>query len=98
MNNVLNNKDCPALMSDGRLATDYRSSCIVHNLISRHNGIRNSNEQRLFLQRNADALMEMNLSHFHKKAGCNSCEYYHVDPNGNDSYWDNYKQWLGFNQ
>lgn len=95
-NNALQNRDCPPLMSDQRHATDYRPSCYVHDLILKQNSIRNSEEMRLFLQRNADKLRELNLSHFEERAGCNSCNHYHVDPNGHDKYWNNYKKWLDY--
>lgn len=95
-NNALQNRDCPPLMSDQRHATDYRPSCSVHNLILTQNGIKNSEQMRMFLQRNANQLRELNLTHFQERAGCNSCQHYHVDPNGNDRYWDNYKKQLDF--
>lgn len=93
-NNALHNKDCPPLMSDQRFATDYRPSCYVHDLVNKQNGIRNSHQQRMFFQRNADKLMQLNLQYFSQKADCNSCNMFHVDPNGHDRYWDNYRQWL----
>lgn len=95
-NNALQNRDCPPLMSDQRHATDYRPSCYVHDLILKQNSIRNSEEMRLFLQRNADKLRQLNLSHFEERAGCNSCSHFHVDPNGHDKYWANYKTWLDY--
>lgn len=95
-NNSANNRDCPPLMSDQRHATDYRPSCYVHNLILKQNGIKNSEQMRLFLQRNANKLRELNLGNFQERAGCNSCQHYSVDPNGQDQYWSKYKSWLGF--
>lgn len=95
-NNALHNRDCPALMSDQRHATDYRPSCYVHDLIIKQNGIKNSEQMRMFLQRNAEQLRNLNLNHFQERAGCNSCQHYHVDPNGHDRYWTNYKKWLEF--
>lgn len=96
MNNAQQNRDCPPLMSDQRHATDYRPSCYVHHLMLSQNGIRNSEELRMFLQNNAQQLRELNLTHFKQSAGCNSCNYYHVDPNGNDKYWSDYKKWMNF--
>lgn len=96
MNNALGNQDCPALMSDGRFATDYRPNCYVNNLINTQNELKNSNQQRIFLQRNANKLRELNTNYFVQKANCDSCNYVHVDPNGNDKYWDAYKSWLGY--
>ena len=88
MNNV--NHNCPPLMSDGRHATDYRPSCYVHTLISQQNGLQNSYQQRLFMQRNADQFHALNVRFFTAKAGCNM-PYMHVDPNGHDAYWNAYK-------
>lgn len=106
MNNALQNRDCPPLMSDQRHATDYRPSCYVHDLILKQNKIKNSEEMRMFLQSNANQLRELNLAHFKDRAGCNSCvgpaggepsgQIYHVDPNGHDRYWNNYKTWLNY--
>ncbi len=88
MNNV--NHDFPALMSDGRHATDYRPSCVAYNLIMQHNGLKNSHQQRLFMQRNSEQLQAINLRHFtHLAKG--SKVYRHVDPNGHDAFWRAYK-------
>lgn len=95
-NNALHNHNCPPLMSDQRHATDYRPSCQVHDLILKQNSIKNSEQLRLFLQRNADKLRQLNLDYFQERASCNSCKHYHVDPNGHDQYWSNYKKWLNF--
>ena len=48
----------------------------------------------MFLQRNSNQLRDLNLSHFNDRSGCNSCQDYHVDPNGHDRYWSNYRAWL----
>ena len=50
----------PPLMSDGRIATDYRPSCVVHTLINEQNKVANSHQSRGFLQANAVKLMTMN--------------------------------------
>ena len=96
MNNALHNKDCPALMSDGRFATDYRPSCYVHDLIQKQNNINNSHQLRQFLQRNGTEFIKLNTQYFGDKNSCNSCQVTHVDPNGHDKYWNDYKQRLGF--
>ena len=64
MNNALHNLDCPPLMSDGRIATDYRPSCVVHTLINEQNKVANSHQSRGFLQANAVKLMTMNQTFF----------------------------------
>jgi DUF971 family protein len=98
MNNAAQNNNCPPLMSDGRHGTDYRPSCYVHGLINEQNGIVNSHQQRLFLQRNAEKLLQLNLDNFHQHAGCKSCQYYHVDPHGHDQYWSSYRNQLDQNK
>lgn len=57
-----NNKysDAPPRMADGRHFTDYRPSCDLNNVINRDNNINNSFEARVFLQRNATKLMDLN--------------------------------------
>ncbi len=52
--------DAPPRMADGRHFTDYRPSCELNNDINRDNNLNNSLEARLFLQRNADQLMDVN--------------------------------------
>jgi len=49
---------CPARMSDGRSFTDYRSSNYINDLIRADNNISNSLHYRVFLQGNADSLMD----------------------------------------
>lgn len=95
-NNALNNRDCPPLMSDGRLATDYRPTCYVHDMIIKQNGIRNSHQLRHFLQNNGRDLMKINLDYFQTKNQCNSCSPFLVDPNGNDKYWNAYTRNIGY--
>ena len=92
-NNATN--DCPPLMSDGRHATDWRTSCSVHSLIINQNSIKNSHQARMFMQKNAVELMNNNAKHFKTKNSCN-CTPFHVDPNGNDKYWAQYHNKLGY--
>ena len=49
---------CPPRMSDGRHFSDYRSSDYINDLIRADNNISNSLHYRVFLQNNADALMD----------------------------------------
>jgi hypothetical protein len=92
MNNALHNHNCPALMSDGRVATDYRPSCVVETLINTQNDLTNSHQTRAFLQENAVKFMAMNQSYFQNQFQCPSGgNFYHIDPNENDKYWVQYK-------
>ena len=88
MNNTTN--VCPPLMSDGRHVTDYRPSCYVHLMISEQNGLSNSHQQRMFMQRNAEQLHALNVRSFAERSGC-GLPYNHIDPNGHDTYWNVYK-------
>jgi len=95
MNNALHNNDCPPLMSDGRIATDYRPSCVTQVLINNQNNLMNSHQSRAFMQENAEKLMAMNRDYFQSQFECPSGgKYFHVDPNEHDIYWKKYKQTL----
>ncbi len=56
------NKNCPLKMEDGRAFTNYQPRCIrnayLNDLLSKHNITTSSYEQRLFLQRNSDKIIE----------------------------------------
>ena len=72
---VSNNKyfNCPALMSDGRTFTDYRSSCVVDQNILHQNKIKSSYEYRQFLINNASNFMNKNNELNNKKNSCETC-------------------------
>ena len=55
-----NNKyeQCPPRMADGRHFTDYRPSNFIDDLIRADNNLNNSLNYRVFLQQNANALMD----------------------------------------
>ncbi len=93
MNN--STKDCPALMSDGRHATDYRPSCCVYDLVLNQNNLKSNHDARKFLQENAEQLMKRNSQYFSEKNSCN-CKYSQVDPNGQLKFWANYQKKLGY--
>jgi hypothetical protein len=50
-------KQCPAMMSDGRLFTDYRSTTQREENIKYINGINNEDNYRLFLQNNTQTII-----------------------------------------
>jgi hypothetical protein len=52
--------NCPSRMSDGRAFTDFRPSNYINDLIRADNNISNSLNFRVFLQNNANALMDRN--------------------------------------
>jgi len=52
---------CPTRMSDGRAFTDYRPRCMVNaelmQMVSQNNMVESSYESRMFLQRNAEEVL-----------------------------------------
>jgi len=73
-NKTSNNKyfDCPALMSDGRLMTDYRSSNTLNDMIRISNNTLSSYEYRNFLTNNASNIMKINNDYISDKNSCKS--------------------------
>ena len=71
-----NNKysKCPPRMDDGRHFTDYRPNCHINNLVRSNNGILNSHQYRMFLQRNSDKLMNLNRTYASQKNSCGPCQ------------------------
>jgi hypothetical protein len=70
---------CPIKMADGRAFTDYRPRCMVNSelLSDVHNNsmVRSSYESRMFLQENAEKLMERNRQTMLKNlAPCAPCK------------------------
>jgi hypothetical protein len=88
MNNALGNHDCPPLMSDGRVVTDYRPNCELHDMIIRQNGLRTSYDYRQFMINNAITLMNIDRDYYIAKNQCNTCRFYQPDPNAQESYWN----------
>lgn len=70
-NHTSNNKyfNCPALMADGRVFTDYRPSGYVNDLIRIQNGLTNSYDYRQFLIHYASDLMTAEQSYLDDKVG-----------------------------
>lgn len=60
--NASQNSVCPSKMNDGRSFTDYRPKCIVNSEfmsdLTKKQVIASSYESRIYLQRNAEAIME----------------------------------------
>jgi hypothetical protein len=79
-------------MSDGHYLTDYRPSCWVQSLVDAQNNLQDSFQSRVFMQRNAVKLMDMNRQLAENIGLCHSeCNFYHIDPNGHDAYLSKYK-------
>ena len=73
-NKTSNNKyfECPALMSDGRIMTDYRQSDTLNDMIRLNNNVMSSNQYRQFLINNADSIMNINNEYITEKNSCKS--------------------------
>ena len=64
---------CPPRMADGRHFTDYRPSNFINDLIRADNNISNSLHYRVFLQDNADSLMDRQRQIACKLNCCGPC-------------------------
>lgn len=75
---------CPTRMSDGRPFTDYRPRCLVNNDLVNQLNEKNmpisSYESRLYLQRNADAIMEKQKQDAMNRMLCGPCTRPFTDP------------------
>ena len=72
-NKTSNNKyfDCPALMSDGRIMTDYRSATTLNDMIRLNNKTLSSYDYRQFLIHNGESIMKIN-DNFITQNSCDS--------------------------
>jgi hypothetical protein len=75
--NASQNKTCPSKMNDGRSFTDYRPKCISNSefmySLDDKNIIASSYESRLYLQHNAEEIMEQLRSTAEKNLMCGVC-------------------------
>ena len=68
-------KNCPPKMDDGRFTTNYKTDTSVNEYIKYMNGITRDDDYRLFLQINADKLMDSEWLYLRKNDSCwnNAC-------------------------
>ena len=70
-------KDCPTRMNDGRAFTDYRPKCIVNSdfmsELESKKMIASSYDSRLYLQNNAEKIMEEQKKQAADKMLCGVC-------------------------
>lgn len=68
-------KNCPPKMDDGRFTTNYKSSSSINEYIKYMNGITRDDDYRLFLQINADKIMDSEWSYLRSNDSCwnNAC-------------------------
>lgn len=71
-------KNCPPRMDDGRFTTNYKSSSTINEYIKYMNGITRDDDYRLFLQINADRLMDSEWMYLRKNDSCwnNACVHH----------------------
>ena|SRR3990172_11110100 len=71
----MNNKyvNCPPLMADGRIFTDYRPNDYVNNLMRMASGTTSCYSYRKYLTENAEYVMEANRQYIQDKTKCFPC-------------------------
>ena len=76
MNNIFYNNNCPAMMNDkGRLVTNYEHSKYINYNIKKMNNLENNNQLRMFLQNNAQFLMDIDKKILDDKRCMNNENY-----------------------
>lgn len=76
---------CPSRMSDGRAFTDYRPRCMVnaelYQMVSENNMVQSSYESRMYLQHNAQRVMERERAKaVERMIPCAPCKRPFTDP------------------
>jgi hypothetical protein len=68
-------KNCPPKMDDGRFTTNYKTASCYNEYIKYQNGITRDDDYRLFLQLNADKIMDNDWIKLRKDDSCwnNAC-------------------------
>tara|TARA_B100000900_G_C20294701_1_gene599614 strand:- start:114 stop:410 length:297 start_codon:yes stop_codon:yes gene_type:complete len=61
---------CPPLMSDGRFLTSYVDSDVLNQYVRHVNKLKTSNDFRVFLQKNGDAIMNRERAYLISKNTC----------------------------
>jgi len=72
--------DCPPMMSDGRLFTDFRTAIRRDEGYKYMNGIVRDDEYRVFLQQNAEKIMDETWKYTSKNKTCWKNECIHNYP------------------
>ena len=71
-------KMCPMRMNDGRVFTDYRPRCLVNNdlttALTQKQMVASSYESRMFLQQNAESIMQQSQKLAEENAKCGVCK------------------------
>ncbi len=70
-------QNCPAIMSDGRLFTEWRSDVLLNENIKDVNNVVRDDDYRILLQKNADAFMNQEWMYISEQAKCNQTKCVH---------------------
>jgi hypothetical protein len=62
--------DCPAMMSDGRIFTDYRSSQVREEIFRDKNCLLSENQTREFRYRNGEKILDYEWNNIKSNYGC----------------------------
>lgn len=73
-------KQCPPMMSDGRLFTDHRTNVRMNEYIKYINDINRDDDYRIFLQDNAENILDNQWEHERKNKSCWANECIHNYP------------------
>ena len=68
-----NHPSSPPRMDDGRHFTDYRSNCLINNILVKNNKLHSSHDYKQFLVDNSDKLRELNWNYACQKNCHNEC-------------------------
>lgn len=97
MDNYFN--ECPAMMDDGRLFTDYRSSQVREELFRQKHCVVSENESRTLRIENAEEIMDGEWAYLRQNKSCfpnrNTC--YHNNPRVGTSTIENNAELLAYN-
>ncbi len=73
-------KASPAKMSDGRIFTDYRTATTREENNKYNNKIYRDDDYRVFLQKNAEKILDSNWEEYKKNVGSKTIECVHTYP------------------
>ena len=80
-------KQCPPMMSDGRLFTDYRTNIRANEFLKHQNSIVRDDEYRVFLQQNAKKLMDKTWANEKQTKSCRVNQCVHTYPTRMQPAW-----------
>lgn len=92
------NHNCPALMSDGRFLTDYRSATVREHVFKINNRYRDETEARNARIDNADQIMDTEWGSMADTQICNAAKYcYNTNPKTQTTTYLNNAKILAYN-